>query len=104
MDYQSVLNEVETWPIDDRIRLVRDMWDRLVDTGHKPELDENMKAEINSRIEVLSRELGSADALRFINQFTTGYGDYTSERDAMFGRDTLDQMISDIKKTATEEV
>ena len=61
-------------------------------------------AEVTRRaIEVLSRELGAADALRFINQFTTGHGDYTSERDARFGRDTLDQMISDIKKTAAHE-
>ena len=55
MDYQSVLNEVETWPIDDRIRLVRDVWDRLADTGHKPELDEKMKAELDRRIEEMDR-------------------------------------------------
>lgn len=61
-------------------------------------------AEITRRaIEVLTRELGSADTLRFINQFTTGYGDYTAERDAIFGEDTLDQMISDITATASRE-
>ena len=36
-------------------------------------------AEITQRaIEVLSRELGTADALRFINQFTIGHGDYVT--------------------------
>jgi len=39
-------------------------------------------AEITTRaIEVLSKELGPADTLRFMNQFTKGHGDYTSERD-----------------------
>ena len=57
-------------------------------------------AEVTSRaIEVLSRELGSADAIRFINQFTNGHGDYTSERDALFDGVTMDQMISEIKQT-----
>jgi hypothetical protein len=57
-------------------------------------------AEVTSRaIEVLSRELGSADAIRFINQFTNGHGDYTSERDALFDGVTMDQMISEIKRT-----
>ena len=57
-------------------------------------------AEVSQRaIEVLCRELGAADTVRFINQFTTGHGDYTSERDVLFAEDTLDQIIADIKKT-----
>jgi hypothetical protein len=56
-------------------------------------------AEISQRaIEILCRELGSVDAVRFINQFTTGHGDYTSERDALFAGETLDQIVGDIKK------
>jgi hypothetical protein len=61
-------------------------------------------AEITHRaIEVLCRELGGVDMLRFVNQFTTGYGDYTAERETLFGRETLDQIISEIKGTASEE-
>ncbi len=59
MDYQSVLNEVETWPIDDRIRLVQDVWDRLVDQGYEPELTEEMKAELDRRVEETDRNPGS---------------------------------------------
>jgi hypothetical protein len=56
-------------------------------------------AEVTHRaIEVLSRELGAAAALRFINQFTTGHGDYTAERDTLLAGETLDQIIADIKK------
>ncbi len=55
MDYQSVLNEVETWPIDDRIRLAQDVWDRLENQGYEPELTEEMKAELDRRIEEMDR-------------------------------------------------
>ncbi len=49
MDYQTILSEVESWPLDDRIRLVEDVWDRLVDQGYEPELTEEMKAELDRR-------------------------------------------------------
>jgi hypothetical protein len=48
-------------------------------------------------IDVLYRELGAADAVRFVRQFTNGFGDYTAERDALFGHLTLDQIIAEIK-------
>jgi hypothetical protein len=55
-------------------------------------------AELTSQaIEVLSRELGPADTLRFVNQFTTGSGDYTAERDTLLGPMTLDEIITQIK-------
>lgn len=59
MDYQSVLNEVESWPVDDRIRLVQDVWDRLGDQGYEPELTEEMKAELDRRIAEMDRDPGS---------------------------------------------
>jgi len=55
-------------------------------------------AELTSQaIELLSRELGAADMLRFVNQFTIGYGDYTAERDSLFGSMTLEEITSQIK-------
>jgi hypothetical protein len=48
-------------------------------------------------IEILSRELGTADTLRFMNQFSTGAGDYTAERDALFENATLEQIVAEIK-------
>ena len=35
-------------------------------------------------IELLTKELGLVATLRFLNQFTTGYGNYTEEREALF--------------------
>jgi hypothetical protein len=60
-------------------------------------------ADVTRRaIEVLTRELGAADTLRFVNQFTTGLGDYTAERDQLFGEETLEQIIGAIKAKAAD--
>jgi hypothetical protein len=32
---------------------------------------------------VLIKEIGVVNTVRFLNQFTTGYGDYTAERDTL---------------------
>ena len=55
MDYQTVLSEVESWPVDDRVRLVQDVWDRLPDQGHEADLTDEMKAELDRRIEEMDR-------------------------------------------------
>ncbi len=52
-------------------------------------------AEVTERaIRVLAREIGVADTARFLHQFGAGYGDYTAERDALFGHLTLDDVIA----------
>jgi putative addiction module component (TIGR02574 family) len=56
MDYHSVLSEVETWPVRDRIRLVQDVWDQLVDPGVEPEPTDELKAELDRRIEEMDRD------------------------------------------------
>jgi len=53
---------------------------------------------------LLTKELGIADTVRFLNQFTAGYGDYTTERDILFADLTLDEILSAIRdKPGTEE-
>ena len=49
-------------------------------------------------LKVLYKEIGIVNTVRFINQFTTGYGDYTQERDELFAGMTLDYIISEIKR------
>ncbi len=41
--------------------------------------------------------MGVVDTIRFINQFTTGYGDYTKEREKLFGDLSLKEIVSEIK-------
>jgi len=52
-------------------------------------------------IDLLSKEMGIADTVRFLNQFTTGYGNYTEEREALFKGMTLDDILAEIKKSQT---
>ena len=49
-------------------------------------------------IDLLSKEMGIVDTVRFLNQFTTGYGDYTEEREALFKDLTLDEILAAMKK------
>jgi hypothetical protein len=46
----------------------------------------------------LSHKIGTADTVRFLNQFTTGLGDYTVERENSVGNLNLDETIFEIKK------
>lgn len=48
-------------------------------------------------IALLAREFGLADTIRFIGQFSSGYGNYTEEREALFGELSLEQVLKEIK-------
>lgn len=48
-------------------------------------------------IHVLCKEIGLVDTLRFVGQFSTGYGNYTEERDDIFAEMTLDDIIEEIR-------
>lgn len=55
-------------------------------------------AEINRQaIRLLYRELGVVNAVRFLKQFTAGFGDYTQERDMLFGQKTLEEIVGEIE-------
>jgi len=54
---------------------------------------------IQEAIGVLCREIGIVNTLRFVNQFTTGYGNYTEEREALFGEMSMDEIIVEIKRS-----
>jgi len=56
-------------------------------------------AEINQQaINLLYQELGVINAVRFLKQFTVGFGDYTKEREVLFGSKTLDQIVNEIEQ------
>jgi hypothetical protein len=55
--------------------------------------------EINQQaISLLYKELGVVDAVRFLKQFTQGYGNYTQEREEMFANKSLDDIVNEIEK------
>jgi hypothetical protein len=55
--------------------------------------------EINQQaISLLYKELGTVDAVRFLKQFTQGYGNYTQERETLFANKSLDDIVTEIEK------
>lgn len=49
-------------------------------------------------LRVLYKEIGIVNTVRFMNQFTTGYGNYTEERKLVFENLTFDELFTEIKK------
>ena len=49
-------------------------------------------------IRVLCQQIGPVNTVRFVNQFTVGYGSYTQEREQLFADMTLDDIVSEIKR------
>ena len=62
-------------------------------TEMKPLIEINQQA-----IRLLYKELGVVDAVRFLKQFTQGYGNYTQEREVLFGKKSLNEIVSEIEK------
>ncbi len=62
-------------------------------TDTRPLIEVNQQA-----IQLLYKELGVVDAVRFLKQFTQGFGNYTQEREVIFRNKTLDDIVSEIEK------
>ena len=55
--------------------------------------------EINQQaLSLLYRELGVVDTVRFLKQFTQGYGNYTQEREVLFADKSLDDIVNEIER------
>ncbi len=60
--------------------------------------------EVNQQaISLLYKELGVVDAVRFLKQFTQGYGNYTQEREVIFANKSLDDIVSEIEQRRTAQ-
>jgi hypothetical protein len=61
--------------------------------------EERPLIEINQQaISLLYKELGVVDAVRFLKQFTQGYGNYTQERESILANTSLDNIVNEIEK------
>jgi hypothetical protein len=49
-------------------------------------------------IRVLYRELGVVNTVRFLRQFTVGFGNYAEEREALFADKGLSEIVNEIKR------
>jgi hypothetical protein len=61
-----------------------------------------LTAITHDAISTLFREIGIADTVRFLHQFTLGSGDYTRERQELFGDLTLEEIGEAIRKRKSE--
>ncbi len=61
MDMTAVLNKIGGWPAEDRVQLVHRIWDQLVESGWRPTLSDDQKAELDRRLEAL--ETNPADVV-----------------------------------------
>ncbi len=47
----QTLHEITTWPVQDQVDLLHQIWDRLAEAGWQPELTEEQKAEFDRRLD-----------------------------------------------------
>ena len=58
-------------------------------------------AEVTDRaFRALAREIGVADTARFLQQFGAGSGNYTRDREALFGHLSLEEVVAQSKRYA----
>ena len=58
-------------------------------------------------LKALSRDLGPVGLVRFLQQFETGYGDYTTERHRWLGESTVQYLAQEIEhrhKTTSDSI
>jgi hypothetical protein len=60
-------------------------------------------SEINRQAtHILFKEMGVVETIRFLNQFSTGRGDYTKDRRKWLDKITMNDAIAQIKAGKTE--
>lgn len=59
-------------------------------------------SELNQHVtDALIREVGVVDTIRFLNQFRTGYGDYTAERESLLQGMAVKDIFNGMKARRT---
>ena len=51
MDVTSIMKEVGTWPVEDRMRLIEEVWDTLSDRGRGIVLSETHQQDLERRLD-----------------------------------------------------
>jgi putative addiction module component (TIGR02574 family) len=50
MDMKTVVSEVGSWPVEERLRLMEEIWGGLLEQGYAPELSEEQITELHRRL------------------------------------------------------
>jgi hypothetical protein len=55
-------------------------------------------------ISLLNSSLGIADTIRFVNQFTTGFGNYIEEKEKVFDNMSVEEIVAEIKQMRKHKI
>ncbi len=72
MDLSTVLTAVGSWPVEDRLQLMEEIWDRLADEGYEPELTDELKAKLDRRLAALDANPQDVTTWEAITQHVRG--------------------------------
>ncbi len=50
-DRARTLREIQSWPVEEQVELFHDLWDRLLDSGWQPELNDELRADLDRRLD-----------------------------------------------------
>jgi putative addiction module component (TIGR02574 family) len=59
MNLQSILEDVDTWSADDRLRLIEAVWDRLAEAPGADRLTESQHADLERRLDAYRADPGA---------------------------------------------
>ncbi len=69
MDLKTVLTEVQSWPAEDRLRLIEEVWDGLSGEGDETELTEDLKDLLDRRLAALDSDPGNVVTWEEIKEY-----------------------------------
>ena len=49
MSTSATIDEIRSWPVEQRLEVVFQLWDEILDSGWQPELTEQLRAELGCR-------------------------------------------------------
>lgn len=56
MDLKTVLTEIQSWPTEDRLRLIEEVWDGLANDSYEPALTKELKELLDRRLAALDSD------------------------------------------------
>ncbi len=59
MDLKAVLTEIASWPAEDRLRLIEEVWEGLPDEGLETELTPDLRDLLDHRLAALDSSPGN---------------------------------------------
>ena len=56
MELKEILSAIDGWPAEERLQLMEQIWDGLIDEGFEPELTQELKDTLDCRLSSLDAD------------------------------------------------